>query len=188
MTCNCRWHIETASLTEYHDLIWGRPCVEDTDLFMKISLESLQAGLSWRTILEKKPIICKLFVDFDIPTIASFDAHRIETIIKNPEMIRHRKKIAAICQNANTAMQLQSQHGSLREFFWSFRPNPKLSPFDEPPKEAVSLTAALKHHGWKFIGVTTCYAFMQAAGIINDHDLNCPIRSLIPQPYFLQKK
>ena len=180
-TSNCKWHHETKPLTDYHNTEWGYPCTNDQELFQKISLETMQAGLSWRTILEKKQEICQCFKNFDLKEVASFNIDTIEKILSNPKVIRNRKKTQAIIHNANVTIQIQKQHGSFSQFIWKHRPKKQNTPFSSPPDEAIQLTRSLKQHGWKFIGETTCYAFMQAAGIINDHDLTCPIRTTIQQ-------
>ena len=180
-TSNCKWHHETKLLTDYHNTEWGYPCTNDQELFQKISLETLQAGLSWRTILEKKHDICQCFKNFNLKEVASFNTDTIEKILSNPKVIRNRKKIHAIIHNANIAIQIQKQHGSFSQFIWNHKPKKQNTPFSSPPKEAIQLTRSLKQYEWKFIGETTCYAFMQAAGIINDHDLTCPIRTTIEQ-------
>ena len=149
--------------------------------FQKISLEIMQAGLSWRTVLEKKYDICQCFEHFNLKKVASLNADSIEKILSNPKVIRNRKKIQAIIHNANITLKIQQQHGSFSQFLWEHQPKKQNKPFCSPPREAAQLTQSLRQYGWQFIGTTTCYAFMQAAGIINDHDLTCPIRTIIQQ-------
>ena len=180
-TSNCKWHHRNKLLTDYHNTEWGYPCTNDQALFQKISLEIMQAGLSWRTVLEKKYDICQCFEHFNLKKVASLNADSIEKILSNPKVIRNRKKIQAIIHNANITLKIQQQHGSFSQFLWEHQPKKQNKPFCSPPREAAQLTQSLRQYGWQFIGTTTCYAFMQAAGIINDHDLTCPIRTIIQQ-------
>lgn len=176
---NCNWHRTSPILSEYHNSQWGRPCKNDTELFQKISLETLQAGLSWHTILKKKKAICKSFAHFNPDKIVLFGEKDIKSLLSNPNIIRNRKKIEAIIHNAKIMISIQKRYGSFSQFVWKFRPKDQRKPHYQIPDEAKKLTLCLKKHQWQFIGPTTTYAFMQAAGIINDHDLTCPIREMI---------
>ena len=175
---NCQWHQASAALKKYHDQEWGFPTKCPQLLFEKLCLECLQAGLSWRTILEKREAIRQAFAHFDAHQIAKFNAQDIQTWLQNPNIIRNRKKIQAIIHNATVVMHIEKNHPSFAQFIWQFKPPKLTQPLTQPPQEAKELTHALKQHGWQFIGETSTYAFMQAAGLINDHDLDCPIRKL----------
>jgi len=149
-------------------------------LFEKLSLEGFQSGLSWRTILNKRPAFRAAFHDFDVDTIARFGADDIERLMQDASLVRHRGKIAAVVNNAQRAQELVAQEGSLAAFIW--RHEPEGAP-THPPRtvstsaESIVLAKELKKRGWKFVGPTTVYAFMQAMGLINDHAEGCAIRA-----------
>ena len=178
---NCLWHTQTPALKHYHDHEWGFPTKNPFQLFEKISLESLQAGLSWRTVLEKRSAFRQCFDQFNYHKIAQYDSEKIKSLLKNPAIIRHQKKILAIVHNAKIAAQIEKEYGSFSKFIWQSPPPSSQQPYRAPPDEAQQLVKRLKTHQWKFIGITTGYAFMQAAGLINDHDKNCPVRKTILQ-------
>lgn len=178
---NCLWHTQTPALKHYHDHEWGFPTKNPFQLFEKISLESLQAGLSWRTVLEKRSAFRQCFDQFNYHKIAQYDSEKIKSLLENPAIIRHQKKILAIVHNAKIAVQIEKEYGSFSKFIWQSPPPSSQQPYRAPPDEAQQLVKRLKTHQWKFIGITTGYAFMQAAGLINDHDKNCPVRKTILQ-------
>ncbi|MQY42779.1 DNA-3-methyladenine glycosylase I [Epibacterium sp. SM1969] len=175
----CKWAGGAPGFLEYHDTEWGFPVGDDIRLFEKVCLESFQSGLSWRTILEKRENFRAAFQGFDYRKVAQFDDSDVERLLQDKGIVRHRGKINAVINNAARAIELEAEAGSLAAFFWSFEPDPETLP---PPQsqttsaESVALSKALKKRGWKFVGPTTCFAFIQAMGLINDHSEGCIIR------------
>ncbi|MQQ07722.1 DNA-3-methyladenine glycosylase I [Epibacterium sp. SM1979] len=180
----CKWAGGAPGFLEYHDREWGFPVGDDVRLFEKVCLESFQSGLSWRTILDKRENFRAAFHGFDYRKVATFGEAEIAALLQNAGIVRHRGKIKAVINNAARAIELEAEAGSLAAFFWSFEPDPKTLP---PPQtqttspESVALSKALKKRGWKFVGPTTCFAFMQAMGLINDHAEGCSIRAEVDQ-------
>lgn len=183
----CFWGAEPSDYEHYHDSEWGFPVRDDHRLFEKICLEGFQAGLSWLTILRKRENFRRAFAGFDYEKVARFDQRRIKQLLADPGIVRHRGKIEATVHNARRAIVLVEQHGSLSEYFWRFVPEAKERPkrlthaaLLAMPKTATSsrLSKDLKQHGFAFVGPTTCYAFMQAMGLVNDHLEGCVIRPL----------
>jgi DNA-3-methyladenine glycosylase I len=175
----CRWCGAVPELLSYHDTEWGVPVADDWRLFEKLSLEGFQSGLSWRTILAKRENFRAAFHDFDFDRIARFTENDVERLLKDTGIIRHRGKIEAVVNNARRARELFGREGSLAAFIWRFEPDP--SQVAEPQTvttsaEAVALSKDLKKLGWKFVGPTTVYAFMQSMGLINDHVEECVMR------------
>lgn len=172
----CAWSASAPEFDAYHDGEWGYPVGDDTRLFEKICLESFQSGLSWRTILAKRENFRAAFCGFDWNRIAEFDEVDIQRLLQDAGIIRHRGKIEATINNARRAQELVAETGSLAAFFWSFEPDPKDRPEPQTQTtspESVALSKALKKRGWKFVGPTTAFAFMQAMGLINDHATGC---------------
>lgn len=175
----CRWCSDSPESLNYHDTEWGYPVDNDFMLFEKLCLEGFQSGLSWRTILVKRQNFRKAFHDFNFDKIANFSERDVERLLKDEGIIRHRGKIEAVINNAQCAKELVRREGSLGAFIWRYEPDGKnLSPkkMISTSAESVKLTKDLKKQGWKFVGPTTVYAFMQAMGLINDHAENCFIR------------
>lgn len=175
----CTWCAAAPEFLEYHDNEWGFPVVDDQKLFEKLCLESFQSGLSWRTILAKRENFRAAFHHFDFNKVARFTEKNIERLLQDEGIVRHRGKIEAIINNARCAQALVKQEGSLAAFFWRFQPEPDA--LAEPQavstsKESVALSKALKKMGWKFVGPTTVFAFLQAMGLINDHVHQCVIK------------
>lgn len=171
----CAWSKATKQYQQYHDTEWGFPVTDDKRLFEKICLEGFQSGLSWRTILEKRENFRTAFAQFDFYRVAQFDQQDVEALVQNARIIRHRGKIEATINNAKRACEMVQQFGSLAGFFWCFEPQQTLD-LDTPPAttdESIALSKQLKKRGWKFVGPTTAYAFMQAMGLVNDHDKAC---------------
>ena len=170
----CSWASREPE-TAYHDTEWGFPVGDDARLFEKICLEGFQSGLSWRTILLKRDNFREAFAGFDIPTVAGFGEREVERLLGNAGIIRHRGKINATINNAARALELIDEAGSVAAFVWQFEPDvPAASP--EPvatTPESGALSTALKKRGWKFVGPTTMYAFMQSMGVVNDHAPGC---------------
>jgi len=178
----CRWSAAAPEFVEYHDTEWGFPVSDDQRLFEKLSLEGFQSGLSWRTILAKRENFRAAFHGFDFETVASFGPRDIERLLKNEGIVRHRGKIEAVINNARRARELVASEGSLAAFLWRFEPAP--DQLAKPQSETTSaashaLSKELKKQGWKFVGPTTVYAFMQAMGLINDHVEDCALRAKV---------
>lgn len=175
----CLWCGAAPEFMDYHDTEWGFPVGEDQRLFEKLCLESFQCGLSWRTILAKRENFRAAFHDFDFDRVARFTARDIERLLKNEGIVRHRGKIEATINNAKRARELVKQEGSLAAFLWRYEPDAKQLAKPQTAStsaESIALSKELKKRGWKFVGPTTVYAFMQAMGLINDHVEDCVIR------------
>nr|WP_218952985.1 DNA-3-methyladenine glycosylase I [Pseudomonas sp. BMW13] len=175
----CRWCAAAPEFLSYHDTEWGFPIADDRRLFEKISLEAFQSGLSWRTILAKRDNFRAAFHGFDFERIAQFGESDIERLLQDPGIVRHRGKIEAVINNAQRACDIVESEGALAAFFWRYEP--KTAGPIEPQSasssaESVALSKELKRQGWKFVGPTTVYAFMQAMGLFNDHATDCAIR------------
>ncbi len=178
----CRWCGAAPEFPAYHDTEWGFPVSDDHRLFEKLSLEGFQSGLSWRTILAKRENFRAAFHDFDFDRIAHFTQRDIDRLLKDEGIVRHRGKIEAVVNNARRAQELVKREGSLAAFVWRYEPDTKQ--LAEPQTastsaESLALSKDLKKLGWKFVGPTTVYAFMQAMGLINDHVADCVIRSKV---------
>ena len=176
----CRWCAAAPDFLRYHDTEWGFPVDDDFRLFEKLSLEGFQSGLSWRTILAKRENFRKAFHGFDYNKIAKFTVRDVDRLLQNEGIVRHRGKIEAVINNAQRAVELVRQEGSLAAYIWQFEPKPEhvAAPQTASTSAAsVALSKALKKQGWKFVGPTTIYAFMQAMGLINDHVEGCVVRS-----------
>ena len=178
----CRWCAAAPEFLDYHDTEWGFPVSDDHRLFEKLSLESFQSGLSWRTILAKRENFRTAFRDFDFDRIARFTGRDVDRLLKDEGIVRHRGKIEAVINNARQARELVKREGSLAAFIWRYEPDAKH--LAEPQTastsaESLALSKDLKKLGWKFVGPTTVYAFMQAMGLINDHVVDCVIRAKV---------
>ena len=182
----CFWSDGSALYDGYHDHEWGHPVVDDIRLFEKISLEGFQAGLSWITILRKRERFRAVFDGFDFHKVAAYAERDVQRLLADAGIVRHRGKIEAVVHNAARAIELQREFGSLSRYFWQYevdtreRPNKLtaevLRGYTTAP-ESVALSKDLKRRGWKFVGPTTMYAFMQAMGLVNDHQHDCFARS-----------
>jgi DNA-3-methyladenine glycosylase I len=178
----CRWCGAAPEFLRYHDTEWGFPVGDDHQLFEKLSLEGFQSGLSWRTILAKRENFRAAFHDFDIDRIARFTRHDLDRLLKDHGIVRHRGKIEAVINNARSARKLAKQEGSLAAFIWRYEPEAGQRARPQTAStsaESLALSKALKKQGWKFVGPTTVYAFMQAVGLINDHIEGCVIRAKV---------
>ncbi|CAG4903387.1 DNA-3-methyladenine glycosylase I [Paraburkholderia saeva] len=183
MTQRCNW-AATEALAQYHDTEWGVPSRDDRHLFELLVLEGAQAGLSWSTILNKRAGYRRAFADFDIDTVAGFAPKQIDALLLDASIVRHRGKLESAVTNARAIQKIQAEHGSLANFVWSFVDqtpiqNDWASYKDAPASTAISdaLSKALKGWGCKFVGTTICYSFMQAVGMVNDHERNCACRA-----------
>ncbi len=178
----CEWCNATPDYLHYHDTEWGYPVNDDQRLFEKICLEGFQSGLSWRTILTKRENFRAAFHNFDFDKVARFTKRDLNRLLKDAGIVRHRGKIEATINNAKRAQEMVKQEGSLAAFFWSYEPDSKK--FAKPQTiststESIALSKDLKKLGWKFVGPTTAYAFMQAMGLVNDHVEGCVIRTKV---------
>lgn len=178
----CRWCAAAPEFLAYHDHEWGFPVSEDRRLFEKLCLESFQSGLSWRTILAKRENFRAAFHQFDFNRVAGFGEADVTRLLSDAGIVRHRGKIEAVINNARRAQELVQTEGSIAAFVWRFEPapDPKVQPQTESSSAAsIALSKELKKRGWKFVGPTTVYAFMQAMGLINDHVEDCVIRAQV---------
>lgn len=180
----CSWCSAAPEFFEYHDNEWGYPVDDDIRLFEKLCLESFQSGLSWRTILAKRENFRAAFSNFDFKMVAKYNDSDIERLLKDEGIVRHRGKIEAVINNARRARELVEQEGSLAAYFWRFEPDENSLPVPQTAstsEDSIALSKELKKQGWKFVGPTTVYAFMQAMGLINDHTEGCVFREKVEQ-------
>ena len=179
----CAWAGDDPTMVEYHDDEWGFPEGGDRRLFEKICLEGFQSGLSWRTILDKRPAFRRAFADFEPEKVARFGSRQVDRLLLDSSIVRHRGKIESTINNARRALGLLDEFGSIGSFVWSFEP-PRRRRAVRPDElrhlvtspESVALSKELKRRGWTFVGPTTMYAFMQSMGLVNDHVAGCPSR------------
>lgn len=175
----CRWCGDDPLYLRYHDDEWGRPTRDERALFELLSLEAFQAGLAWITILRKREAFRIAFDGFDIAAVAAYGEPDIERLLGDASIVRHRGKIEAAIRLANICLELDAEGSSLSELVWSFAPVARPAPLtasDEVPDhtpEALALSSALKARGAKFVGPTIVYAFMQSAGLVDDHLAGC---------------
>jgi DNA-3-methyladenine glycosylase I len=181
----CFWGASTPEYQAYHDGEWGFPVEEDRRLFEKLVLEGFQSGLSWLTILRKRENFRQAFAGFDFERVARFGPKDVERLLADAGIVRHRGKIEAAINNAQRAVELVEAEGSLAAFVWRFEPDgasrPKRLTWDALTEmaqtpESRALAKELKRRGWRFVGPTTVYAFMQAMGLVNDHLHGCDAR------------
>lgn len=184
MRTRCAWVTQDPLYIRYHDEEWGQPCYDDHKLFEMLILEGMQAGLSWITVLRKRENFWEAFDNFDAPKIAQYDEAKIEQLMANPGIIRNRLKIQSTIQNAKQFLAVQAEYGSFSPFIWQFvEGQPKLNHWrhiSEVPAatpESDMMSKVLRKRGFKFVGSTICYAFMQATGMVNDHTADCFLRS-----------
>jgi len=176
----CTWCGEDSLYVSYHDQEWGVPVFSDNKLFEFLVLETFQAGLSWITILRKRENFRRAFDNFDYQKIASYDEEKYEALLLNAGIIRNKLKIRATIGNAQAFIKLQKKHGSFSNFFWEFTNHKPIAhhrqslqdvPATTPLSDTIS--KALKKEGFKFVGSTVVYAYMQAVGMVNDHVQEC---------------
>ena len=182
----CFWSGDDDLYVAYHDSQWGRPVVDDNQLFEMICLEGFQAGLSWLTILRKRESFRIAFRGFDPKIVAKFNQRDINRLINDESIVRHRGKIEAAINNAQATLKVQKDFGSLATFIWGFRPKSTTRSNSKAPKrisdikastiESEALSKALRQRGFKFVGPTTMYAAMQSLGLVNDHLEGCFVR------------
>lgn len=171
----CWWGDSAPEYRPYHDTEWGFPVADDIRLFEKLSLEGFQAGLSWLTILRKREAFRRAFASFDFERVARFGERDVERMLGDASIIRHRGKIEAVINNARRAGELVEAEGSLAAYVWRFEPAGPGARDQLPAHtpESDALSKDLKRRGWRFVGPTTVYAFMQAMGLVNDHLDGC---------------
>ena len=184
----CPWPGEDPLYLDYHDHEWGMPVTDDIRLFEKICLEGFQSGLSWITVLRKRERFREVFEGFDFTKVARFTDDDVDRLLKDAGIIRHGGKIRSTINNAQRAIEMQAEFGSLAAYFWRFEPKPEERP-DDLTWEALmkmaqtdasrALSKDLKKRGWTFVGPTTSYAFMQAMGLVNDHIETCFCRTQV---------
>jgi DNA-3-methyladenine glycosylase I len=179
----CWWADSAPEYRAYHDSEWGFPVADDVRLFEKLSLEGFQAGLSWLTILRKRENFRRGFAGFDFRAVSRFGEDDVTRLLNDASIIRHRGKIEAVIGNARRAVDLVDTEGSLAAYVWRFEPSSRgrraVRPGEVPAQtpESIALSKDLKRRGWRFVGPTTVYAFMQAMGLVNDHLSGCFARS-----------
>lgn len=166
---------------DYHDKEWGVPCYDANALFEMLSLEGAQAGLSWITILNKRENYRRLFANFDVVKIARFKTSKIDKLVLDPGIVRHRQKIEAFVNNAKVVVAMEKRGESFVDYLWSFvdynivqNKHKSMSTVQSSTDQSRLMSKSLKKSGFKFVGPTTCYAFMQASGMVNDHLVSCP--------------
>ncbi|GAA0431211.1 DNA-3-methyladenine glycosylase I [Lentibacillus halophilus] len=176
----CEWVTDDSIYIDYHDHEWGKPTHDDQSLFEMLSLEGAQAGLSWLTILKRREDYRKAFDYFDPEKIARYDTDRVHKLIQDKRIIRNRQKIESVITNAMSVLMIQQQFGSFDSYIWQFvGGEPILNNWDThadvpaTTQESEQMSKDLKKRGFKFVGPTICYAFMQATGMVNDHTKDC---------------
>jgi DNA-3-methyladenine glycosylase I len=184
----CFWGASPPEYQAYHDTEWGFPVDDDRRLFEKLCLEGFQSGLSWLTILRKRENFRQAFAGFDFEQVARFGEREVERLLGDAGIVRHRGKIEAAISNAARAVELVEEEGSLAGYVWRFEPDPATRPkrltwaalmeMAQTP-ESQALAKDLKRRGWRFVGPTTVYAFMQAMGLVNDHLHRCDIHERV---------
>jgi DNA-3-methyladenine glycosylase I len=176
----CWWPGDAPDSVRYHDDEWGRPVVDDRRLLEKIALEGFQSGLSWMTILRKRENFRRAFAGFDPAVVARFDEVDVERLLGDAGIIRHRGKIEATINNAARCLEVIDEFGSLASYVWTFEPPEQggVLPLPSQTTASVALSKDLKRRGWRFVGPTTVYAFMQAMGLVNDHVEGCEWRAV----------
>ncbi len=182
----CWWADSAPEYRAYHDGEWGFPVADDVRLFERLSLEGFQAGLSWLTILRKREAFRNAFAGFDFEQIARFDERDVARLLADARIVRHRGKIEAVITNARRAVELVQSESSIEGYVWRFEPAPRTGRLDRAAltelastAESKALAKDLKRRGWRFVGPTTVYAFMQAMGLVNDHLDGCHTRARV---------
>ena len=190
MTTRCPWAGPDPLYREYHDTEWGAPVHDDRHFFEMLILEGAQAGLAWITILRKRQGYRDAFEGFDPAVVARYDARRLAALLENPAIIRNRRKIESAVGNARAFLRIQDEHGSFDRYVWQFvdgRPRQnRWRSLDEVPaetSESRTMSRDLKRRGFRFVGPTICYAFMQATGLVNDHLVDCFRHAALARPH-----
>jgi DNA-3-methyladenine glycosylase I len=185
----CPWAEADPLSLRYHDTQWGKPCHDEHMLFKMLILEGKQAGLAWVTILRKWDTLCAAFDDFDPAKLAVYDGSKIAELLANPGIIRNRLKVAAATENARAYYRLRGEYGALDSYIWSFTGGRQVvgkweTMTQAPVKTALSDTISreLKRFGFKFVGSTIVYSWLQAVGVVNDHIASCAFRGYETDP------
>jgi DNA-3-methyladenine glycosylase I len=173
----CSWCEGDPEYERYHDEEWGWPVGDDQRLFEKLCLEGFQAGLSWLTILRKRENFRRAFAGFDIEVVARFGPRDVARLMADAGIVRNRAKIEATITNAGRYADLVADRGSLAAYVWAYEPPAARPEFRTTCPEAVAMSKDLRRRGWRFVGPTTAYAFMQAMGLVNDHVERCSTRA-----------
>lgn len=180
MTQRCPWSLASDAERAYHDAEWGVPVHDDTRLFEFLILEGAQAGLSWSTILNKREGYRRAFADFDPAKVARFTPERVEKLLADPAIVRNRLKVESSVSNARAFLEVQAEHGGFSRYLWNFTDGRPVQNawrrMEEVPAAtplAETLSRDLKRRGFRFVGPTICYAYMQAVGLVNDHLVDC---------------
>jgi len=180
MKQKCPWPKDDPIMNNYHDTEWGVPLHDDKKLFEFIVLDSFQAGLSWLTVLRKREHFRKAFADFDVDKVAEFNEDKITELLQNKDIIRNQLKIRGTVKNAIAFKKIRKEFGSFDEYIWRFTGGKtiinrweRLEEIPASSEESDAMSKDLKKRGFTFVGTTICYAFMQAAGMVNDHLVNC---------------
>jgi len=178
--CQCKWSMKSQIESDYHNREWGIPVSSDDIHFEFITLEGAQAGLSWHTILSKRLTYQKAFKNFDIKEVAKFTQDNVEELLQNKGIVRHKQKINSTINNAQCFLNIQEEFGSFNKYIWSFVDFEPINNNWEDEAQVPSSTGLsdtiskdLKKRGFKFVGSTTIYAYMQASGLVNDHVTSC---------------
>jgi DNA-3-methyladenine glycosylase I len=172
----CGWATTAPEFIPYHDHEWGFPVADDIRLFEKLALEGFQSGLSWRTILNKRENFRAGFAGFDFKLVSEFGDDDVARLLADAGIVRHRGKIEAVINNAQRARELVQREGSLAAYVWTFE-EPLIAHNAATSPASTRLSKELKKQGWRFVGPTTVYAFMQAMGLVNDHAPECVIHA-----------
>jgi len=182
----CQWCLGSELYIDYHDKEWGVPCYDAHALFEMLNLEGAQAGLSWITILNKRENYRRLFSNFDFTKVARFNKAKIDKLVLDEGIVRHRQKIEAFVNNAKVVVAMEKRGESFVDFLWSFvdysivqNQHKTMKTVQASTDQSVAMSKALKKAGFKFVGPTTCYAFMQASGMVNDHLIACPYHNKV---------
>ncbi|RBR28690.1 DNA-3-methyladenine glycosylase I [Enterococcus cecorum] len=177
----CSWALQSPQMQDYHDKRWGRACHDERLLFEYLVLEMMQAGLSWAIVLKKQAGFRRAFDDFDVQKIATYNEEKIAALCQNPAIIRNRMKIQAVISNAQAFLALQATFGSFDAYIWSFTNAQVIhhqwhNEEEIPSQDALSqkISKDMKKRGFRFVGPTIIYSYLQAIGVINDHLLSCP--------------
>jgi DNA-3-methyladenine glycosylase I len=186
----CAWATDSGpAMTAYHDTEWGLPAHDDRHLFEMLTLEGAQAGLSWKTILDKREGYRRAFAGFDPAKVARFDARTIGRLMADPSIVRNRLKIESTVENAKLIPPVQREHGSLDAYLWSFvggapivRRHRTIAELASETDESRAMSRDLKQRGFRFVGPTVCYALMQATGMVNDHEIECFRWAVVQEP------
>ena len=180
MTKRCKWADSNKLMKEYHDKEWGTPQYDDKNLYELLILEGMQAGLSWNTVLQKRNNFRRVFDNFDYNKIVRYKENKIEELMQNKGIIRNRLKIQSVITNAKSFINVQEEFGSFNKYIWDFVNNKSVHNTwkkleDLPPNTELSnkISNDMKKRGFKFIGTTIIYSFLQAIGVVNDHTIDC---------------